>query len=293
MKIQREGNGKHTKPIITEEVVKYICDKYLEGWSITKIKKQLECSPELVSKILKSNDVKIKSDREQAKKYYCNEDYFEVIDSEEKAYWLGFMFADGFITNKSKHSNYKVGLTLSSVDKSHIEKFNRCINSTYPINTYEIKQNTGAFNTKPYSRLIISSEKMALDLIDKGCVLNKTNVLIFPSSDKLPKNLIPHFIRGYNDGDGSITCSKNKKNSIDYKIKITSTKEFLEVIKKYYDVPHLKLEKRHKNNSNNYTLTLGGNIKVEKILNNLYSNATIYLERKYDKYIEFKKYRNS
>lgn len=293
MKIQREGNGKTTKPIITEDVINYVCSKYSEGWSITAIKKQLECSPELVSKILKNSGVKIKSDREQAKKYYCNEDFFETIDTEEKAYWLGFMFADGFINNKSKHKGYRVGLTLSSCDKSHIDKFNKCLDSSYPVHSYKVNKKKSSYNTKPYSRLIIASNKMALDLIDKGCVLNKTDKLLFPSTDKLPFELIPHFIRGYNDGDGCITCSKNSKNTINYSIKITSTKEFLESIKEYYNVSHLKLQKRHKNTTNNYSLCLGGNAKVEKILDNLYLNSTIYLDRKYKKYLEFKKYRDN
>ena len=44
---------------------------------------------------------------------------FETIDTEEKAYWLGFMYADGYIGA----SRYSVGINLSLKDIDHLKKF--------------------------------------------------------------------------------------------------------------------------------------------------------------------------
>lgn len=40
----------------------------------------------------------LRNDVEKNKKYTCDSTFFNVIDTEEKAYWLGFLMADGFIT---------------------------------------------------------------------------------------------------------------------------------------------------------------------------------------------------
>ena len=89
------------------------------------------------------------------------------------------MYSDGFIQNKRKHNNYRVGITLSYIDREHLEKFKKCIEFTGPVKTYTpIKT---SYNTKPYSKIIVSSNKMAEDLINKGCLLNKTNKLIYPN----------------------------------------------------------------------------------------------------------------
>ena len=66
--------------------------------------------------IYKDNGGIVRTDREQALKYTCDENYFEKIDTAEKAYWLGFMYTDGYIQNKRKNSNMKIGIALSQSD---------------------------------------------------------------------------------------------------------------------------------------------------------------------------------
>ena len=73
-----------------------------------------------------------------------------MIDTEEKAYWLGFIYADGYIINSIKgKTSDAFGITLQEKDKGHLEKFKKSINSNHPILTY-----VSAFNTKIY-RIII------------------------------------------------------------------------------------------------------------------------------------------
>lgn len=292
MIIEREQKGnKYSKPIITEQHIEFIKEKYNEGLSQVSIAKLMNVSDRMIRSIMKENNIGIRSDREQALKYTCNENFFENIDSEEKAYWLGFMYADGFIQNKRKHSGYKVGITLSVVDKDHLEKFKKSIDSNCKINTYE--QNSGFGGD--YSRLLISSNKMAEDLIKNGCLLNKTEKIVFPNENILPKELLRHFIRGYIDGDGSVNYSYliNSKNGLrdkfESKIGVVGTKEFLEGLLEAIELSHLKIGKRHKDREvNNYQVNIGGNVKVDKMLDWIYKDSTIYLDRKYKKYLEIK-----
>ena len=283
IEIKRNGNG----IIITQELIKYVCKQYTLGKSQLTIAKQLNCDDGTIRRILKKEGVHIRNDREQALKFKCNENYFSSIDTEDKAYWLGFLYADGYIRDKRKHSNYSWGLTLTESDKEHLVKLNNCIESDYDIKTYRHKK--GSYNSKPYCKLLISSPKMAKDLIKYGVKVQKTEIIEFPYF--LEEGLVRHFIRGYIDGDGCITYHFNKNNTITTKIGICGTKELLEGIKKYFKIEHLKLQQKRsikERGVNNYSLEIGGNKQVLKILDHLYGDSTIYLDRKYEKYLEFK-----
>nr|DAG90196.1 MAG TPA: endonuclease [Crassvirales sp.] len=62
-----------------------------------------------------------------------NRDFFSVIDTEEKAYWLGFLYADGFISA----SGNTVGLSISLKDIDHLKKYNNALNYTKGLNITE------------------------------------------------------------------------------------------------------------------------------------------------------------
>lgn len=116
----------------------------------------------------------------------------------------------------------------------------------------------------------------------------KTSILTFP---EISENLIPHFIRGYFDGDGCLTCHKFNENSprLIWVIKFCGTENMLKNI--YDNLPRrynnpINLYQRYKRDNNNYCIDIGGNQQVLQILNYLYKDATIYLERKYKKYQE-------
>lgn len=213
------------------------------------------------------------------RKYCVNHSYFKQIDTDEKAYWLGFLYADGFIAA----GNY-VGLTLASADKNHIEKFRKAIQSTHPIHVY---QTTGYSNTE-YARLTFASQEMVRDLEKLGCIQHKTFLLKFPTEQQVPRQFLKDFVRGYLDGDGSITTGG--KNS-PLRLKFCGTSEFLEGLRAYFntilapDCVLNKLEKRHKDAKNNYSLCLGSTKKSLLILHELYDGATTFLDRKNNLYL--------
>ena len=125
-----------------------------------------------------------------------NEDYFNMIDTEEKAYWLGFIMADG---NMYIHENGKTqfSLKLQYKDHHHIEKFAQAINYDGTITVANRKRKETVCK---YSEIKIYNKNFCNNLIKHGIVPNKTGKECLPNT--IPENLVKHFFRGFIDGDG-------------------------------------------------------------------------------------------
>lgn len=119
-------------------------------------------------------------------KYYTNHDYFEHL-TEESAYWLGFIFADGCVRPEL---NMMV-LQISIKDQEHLRLFHSKIGGSLKINP----------SSPDMITLNVCSKKLIQDLLSYGCTPAKSLTLKFPS---IPEEVVPHFIRGYIDGDGCI-----------------------------------------------------------------------------------------
>lgn len=277
----------------------FIIQEYNLGKGVYTIRKEIEkilgytCALNTIYKILHKNNIKMRTDREQALKYTCNEGFFEKIDTEEKAYWLGFMYSDGFLQAPRKHEKAKVGITLTEDDKNHLEKFKNDINFTGSIKTYSPSESCYE-GTKNYSRILISSPKMAEDLIKNGCGYKKTLSLSYPSEEVVPKNLERHFVRGLIEGNGSlIICYENNPNirHKEFEISFTGTKSIVEGVKHFFNKDNLAIVQRFpEREKDNYSVTFGGNDQVLKIIKILYEDAKVYLDRKYEKYLKMLEY---
>ncbi|MCM1990188.1 NUMOD1 domain-containing DNA-binding protein [Oceanirhabdus seepicola] len=217
------------------------------------------------------------------KRYSQDNSYFKKIDTERKAYWLGFLYADGCISEISEN-NKKIIIQLHPDDKYILEELLNDINSDRPIYV----------NKKGYVSINIASKEMANDLIKLGCVPRKSLVLKFPSEIIVPCELIKHFIRGYMDGDGCIsTYKKARKNrkSLIFKceIKFIGTYDMLYGIKVFFSSDKDILINKHSPKS--CQISFSGR-KYREVVDALYNGATIYLKRKKDKWDEFVKYMN-
>lgn len=129
------------------------------------------------------------------RKNYVIEDYFNSIDTENKAYILGFLFADGSVSS----SGYYLSIDLQERDFEilNIIRTEICL--------YEPKYIIKTLKNKKYIKLCICSKKICDSLMRIGCVPNKTTMGIFPL---IKNDLYKHFIRGYFDGDGCITSKE-------------------------------------------------------------------------------------
>lgn len=260
------------KVIFSEEEKEEIINKYInEHMSMTDIGKEKNVSRTVISRILKENNIGM--DINNKHKYYADYRKFKNIDDEDKAYWLGFIAADG--CNYQREKNSSVIINIHKKDIGHLEKFKEFMNSN--VNIVEHIQNEGFSNNTPMCKIVFNSKEMSKDLEDKGIVPRKSLILDIPKIDK--KYYLP-FILGYFDGDGSIFKSSQGNN---YGINIEGTKEILEWINNILKISN-KLEKRKDDETNNYYIRCGGTKKVYDIMNKLYSNCHTHLDRKYEIY---------
>ena len=218
--------------------------------------------------LLKNNGIKSKS----SKKYNYNDSIFENIDTEEKAYWLGFLYADGYVRERVKVGS-ELRLKLATIDKEHLIKFKNFITSDdIPIVYAEYKNSKSC-------KVSINSKKIVSDIINKGCINKKSRIIEFPTF--LPEKLISHFIRGYFDGDGSISYS-DKQIGLNF---VSGSKKFLEEISQ-----KLKIEANCKNanlvgSSENYKyIQFSSKDDLYKLYDYFYKNSSVYMDRKKEKY---------
>lgn len=279
-------NQEYKMTIPKYKIIEIYNSEYLKGMSMVKLSKKYNVAPAYFSKWFKKLGLKPRTNKENSRRYNVNHNYFNSIDTEDKAYWLGFIYADGYIMARD-NSRY-VGIAISSTDYNHLVKFNNNINSTYPIHTYI--QTSGYSNNSEYCRLIVTSDNMYNDLVKQGVVEHKTNILKPPQLDY---SLIRHFIRGYFDGDGSIWSCLNKNQNIPtYSISFLGTDEMLLYIMNYL-LENSLINREYKLNKRKEThivsdFKFGGNQLVYKTLSHLYENSNVYLDRKYNKYLELK-----
>lgn len=238
------------------------------------------------------------------RKYNIDDNYFEKIDTEQKAYILGLMYADGCVYSDNNQSKW-AKIDLKSDDKYILEQIAKEMNNECPIRThiYDRKEYF-SHQDKTYefvhnmSRLQMRSDKIVNDLIKLGCQPRKTFEIKFPSNDIVPEKLLSHFVRGYFDGDGSISYSERKSTSkirdkyLHFSITFTGTYDFVSSIKNYLNCNVTRfigdIRSRWDNGKNNYTLSIDGNNVIKKILDWMYKDSTIFLNRKYEKYLILK-----
>lgn len=198
--------------------------------------------------------------------------YFENIDSENKAYWLGFLYADCGISIRSE-GKIDFDLQLQYDDYNHLVKFKNDIGYSGDIKEKTIK------DKYKICRISISRYDFCKHIVNQGCVPKKSLILERPKN--ISDDLVKHFIRGYFDGDGCL-CITDKTF-------ISSMLGTDDVLNYIYE--HI---------SKNIDLSFGKNVYEDKrskikelrfhkqdtikFMNYIYEDSKIYLDRKYKLY---------
>lgn len=211
------------------------------------------------------------------KKYTYNENYFNKIDSKDKAYFLGLLYADGniYLGENAKKQRNRVQITLMDEDKYILQKFLDCLGSNSVMYS----------DRKVYTKLILDNKQLCNDLIKLGCTPNKCFTIKFPSLDIVSEEFLSHFIRGFFDGDGCVSI-----NSKGYLMtNFTSNEEFINGLKEILDnlsINSSKFYKRYKNKKESSGSTMIGSKKSIKILYDyMYKDCgDLFLKRKRDKF---------
>jgi len=207
-------------------------------------------------------------------KYKVNEQIFDEIDSQDKAYWLGFLSSDGHIGENS------IIIEISNKDVDHLYKFQKFMMSEHPIKT----------TRKDCSLISINSRKLCKAVRELGFERNKTFTL--PQPDQIiPTDLISHFYRGWFDGDGWLSSRKmkNSKNEFsdtdrrNWEICFCSADlSFITQFKVWINTTlDNKLGYLH-TRKNVHTLSFGGNKSFTRVSSLLYNDASTFLTRKFD-----------
>lgn len=250
------------KNIKLEEII----ELYNNYNNIGIVAEKLDCCTANISKRLRKAGISVSRDynkrRESSReKLYVEESYFKSIDTEDKAYFLGLMYADGSV---SKNAFY-----LKLKDQDIIQEFKKYLKTEVDVKIIN----------NQYS-LTICRQSMCNDLINQGCYINKTRTIRFPLLDE---KLIRHFIRGFYDGDGSLILNANRSHNC-----LNFTSGSLEFLQQLQDVLKdisitnggISKERNHEV----WHLRYGGK-QVHIILDWLYNSSNLYLKRKYNKYL--------
>ena len=254
----------------TDEQVAYIINKYLnENYTLKQLGKEFNCSYPTIRNLLNKHKIKSRGNKQG---YPRDEFYFNKIDTEEKAYWLGFLYADGCVHS----NNYEISVNIT--DKEHIEKFKAAIKA-FNHNITEI-QDKRFQNAKTLYQFSIRDKQLHQDLIKWGCIPQKS--LLINKIPNIPRDYVSHFLRGYFDGDGSLHYLRGTNN---YRISFVGTKDFLNDIQKELQT-NVSLQSNIAGKA--YVLQIAGRRQVERILNYLYNNSkeNNRLNRKYQKYLD-------
>lgn len=264
---------------LTDMQIAEVCRRYQAGESSKALAKEFDVSAPAICGLLERRNIARREQSLVQRRYTCNHTFFSSIDSEEKAYWLGFIAADGYISN-SKESKSALVLVLQWIDKDHLVQLQETLQSTHPVKEYH-------YSYQDMAKLFIRSEQLTHDLATYGIVGNKTFSLQWPS---LPYDLLRHFLRGYVDGDGGFYTSKTAYKRKNVIFSVTSNEQFLEGMQQFLmsslGLPKTIHSQRHKE-SPIFMLRYCGRNQVERIVSWLYKDATVYLPRKYTKIIDY------
>jgi len=264
------------KDIDTEKII----ELYENGLSCQQIAEKFNTHGSTVNRRLKKAGIKPRNKLESAAKTNrnrgINHNYFEIIDTEAKAYFLGLIAADGCVYKPTQKGQMQLHLQLKHNDEYIIKKFLKELNLTkQKINNYE-----------NLSKLCICSDKICSDLKKYGIEQRKTYTLKFPKN--ISYEMFSHYVRGYFDGDGCVFV-KGYHNSIKYSC---SSLKFIKSLRKILEENYnIKTNDKIANHGSYYELIYSRQDSFEAYYHFFYKNATIYLKRKKLKFETYKKWK--
>lgn len=265
---------------LTDEQRHEILEKYKTGkFTAVELGIEYNVSGANIGLILKKNKIQINNNQSKLqRKYSINENFFDCVDTEGKAYFLGFLYADG--CNYTETNHVFIGLQARDIDI--LKKMNILIESDRPIQI----SNPSGFGCQDVATLHINNKRISKKLIDLGCTKAKSLTLQFPTEDQVPSHLIRHFMRGYFDGDGSVGNYLGTNNKLYMKFNVVSTVDFCKGIQnifiKYFNMHYNVVSKGKYHNVKTGQISTSRTINSYKIMSWMYRNSTIFLKRKYD-----------
>lgn len=251
-----------------------INDYFVNGQSIREIAKKYGGTTTPIVTLFKNEDLNFR-EPSSYRKYSIDEHYFDNIDTEEKAYILGFLYADG--ANCSTKNHYIISLTVHPKDIDILNKIRNELKMESPIFDH-----TDSNSGRKYKKIQICNKHMVSMLEKYGVVPKKSLIIQYP--EWIRDDLARHFLRGLFDGDGSIATKLSNINYCGSKYLMTYIKT---LFKKLFEVD-FRVQNRSNAHPDFMSMTCSRHAEMAKVLSYLYDDSTIYLERKYLLYLQFK-----
>lgn len=269
--------SKNLQNLLTKEMLEY---EYKTLGSMQKIADKASVSIDSVCKYMKLYGIPY--DKHYTGTYTCNDVFFD-LDTPESFYVAGFIAADGSLQKRQYSKILKV--CLSNADLPHLEKIKTALKSDHPIKEYDVKPGKLIKTSHKCVEIQIANNKIYDSLYKFNIVPNKTFTYTMPEW-LANHTLVNHFMRGYFDGDGCITlCGLGEGRTVrQLSFGILGTKKFLEdyraILEQKCGLNRNKIVAK----GNVFSLSYSGNTIVGEIHDFLYKNATIWLDRKREKF---------
>ena len=254
------------RKVITEELKQEIIKYYLsQPMTMKQVEDKYELSHPTMTKILK--DVP-KYTKAKLNNPDMKEHFFQEIDEEAKAYFLGLLISDGNVFKDNTGRQASISITLDLKDEYMLEKFKEVLQANTSI----------GHDGRGCGQMAVRSNIMAEDLAKYGVVPQKTSISEMPV---LSTDMMPHLIRGMIDGDGWISFNSHQIGFCGNEKTVNQLKDYLVKTLNVYDVKVIHASE------NLWQITWASQKDIEKIGNYIYQNKdNCFLSRKYNNFLQ-------
>lgn len=259
---------------LTEVVRDEICKRYVKGQNTYELAKVFNVCHETIRKVLRKRGVLLRSRTEAGRKYRIDKTYFREINTEEKAYSFGYFIAEGNIIVRRKQSK-TLQITVSTEEKEHLQKLVNLF-SDYRVHI----RKSGA---RRAARVFIISNEFVEALFENGFYPH-TNPVTLPRIQN--RQLYRHLIRGYWDGDGTLYRRKDGTWTIAFVGNFSLLNWVREFLAENCGTKPTKALVKIPNTKNTYALRYDGNKQAFRVAQWLYSDAHVFFERRWKRYLE-------
>lgn len=263
----------------SDELYQRIIKLHLDGLLHKDISYRLLVSHQGINNTLDRNNIPRMSISQRNQHIKRNSHYFDNIDTQNKAYTLGMIFADG--NNFCTPGKNALTIVLQEEDKSVLERIRQEIEYDAPLKFCNMKKKKEIYHNT--YRLVVCDEYMCNKLLELGVVNNKSLKVKFPNY--ISEELLPHFIRGYFDGDGGVYYDDKHSKA---RTSLCGTYDFISHVSEILHNMGIKNHIYHPKqcgDSDTFVMNTTGNKSSYNFLTWIYKDADIKMERKYNKYL--------
>lgn len=261
------------KLIKDENLRKIISEEYYTT-SIEELCRKYDTTRKIILRILKEYHVPKLERTNFGTILSINEDYFQNIDTADKAYFLGFITGDGCVGRKKNTNKLYLTIGLADKDIEILEKFKFYTKSSHKLRTFKRITNFKKTRNLNGCSIYITIPKFIKHIVEHGITPDKSKELDFPTT--IPDHLMCHYFRGLLDSDGYWCFSPNAIFGI-----LSSVKSFLEECKVYLQKSCNAGDPSIYSKKGCYVLIFGGNVQCKRIYDYIYGSGGPWLERKY------------